>query len=219
MAVTEASTEQVAQTGLSYSYELSEDRSAPLLVMVHGRAGNLRVMWPFRRSAPPQCNVMAVQAPYPDPIGGFSWWLLQPGKERYYEEAGHAAAALRSWLERAIAYHQLTPTRTVAFGFSQGAGTLSVLLQEHPQLFDGVALLAGFVIQRAPESHPLPAIRILIAHGSNDETVPISVAHQGAEYLRARGASVELVEDPVGHKVGSSGMRRLREWTGSLLNV
>ena len=54
------------------------DASAPLLYMVHGRAGNIEVMWAFRRTAPETFSLLSVEAPQPDPVGGYSWWQVEP---------------------------------------------------------------------------------------------------------------------------------------------
>ena len=52
----------------------------------------------------------------------------------------------------------------------------------------------------------------LILAGTEDETVPVALARDAAEALRLAGATVDLREYPVGHKLNSDGMRDLREW-------
>ena len=206
------------RTGLRYRYLAASDSAAPVVYLIHGRAGNREVMWAFRRSLPESCTIIAPEAPLADPIGGYSWWLVEPGRNHRPEALG-AADQLGAFIRSVESLHGLSPRLRLALGFSQGAGTLSVLMQREPLLFRGVGLLAGFVI-RLPDSlsgEMLP--EILMAHGSADEVVPVADARAGCAYLRERGFPVEFIEDPVGHKVGTAGMRRLREWAGSLLGL
>jgi len=204
------------RTGLRYRYLMASDPAAPIVYLVHGRAGNREVMWAFRRSLPEVCTIIAPEAPLADPIGGYSWWLVEPGRNHQPEALG-AADRLGAFIRSVESLHGLSPCLRLALGFSQGAGTLSVLTQREPLLFRGVGLLAGFVI-RLPDALPAETLpEILMAHGSADEVVPIADARAGYVHLRERGFPVEFVEDPVGHKVGTSGMRRLREWAGSIV--
>lgn len=180
---------------------------APLLFLVHGRAGNKDVMWTFSRSVPEDWGIIAPQAPLNDPIGGFSWWLIDSLTRA--EDIEHAAKTLRDFiLQHSNPNH---PRALIAAGFSQGAGLLSLLLQREPQLFKGVALLAGFVL-KAPSVASAERARIFVGHGTLDKTVSIETALQGAERLRSQGFSVEFHQDPVGHKIGSATMRSLKQF-------
>src|SRR5262245_26898267 len=71
--------------GIQFKYELGPDPGAPLFILVHGRAGNFDLMWTFRRCLPEGVHIFALQAPIPDPIGGYSWWDIA-------DKAGNAAA-------------------------------------------------------------------------------------------------------------------------------
>ena len=199
---------------LEYRIREPSDPSAPLLFLVHGRAGNKDVMWAFARSVPESWGIIAPQAPLSDPVGGYSWWLVDsPTRSQEIEQA---ATALRSFiLEHAEARN--APIR-IAAGFSQGAGLLSLLLQREPEFFKGVALLAGFVLKptSVPDACNQQHARVFVGHGSLDETVSIQSAINGVEQLRAQGFSVEFHQDPVGHKVGSISMRAFKEFLRSL---
>jgi phospholipase/carboxylesterase len=124
-----------------------------------------------------------------------------------------AAGQLEEFIEAARARYAPQAQRIAAVGFSQGAGLLSVLLQRRPELFSRVGLLAGFVVPQ-PQGRSLDGLPILICHGSNDEVVPLAKIEDGAELLRTKGGEVQVVVDEVGHKVGSAGMRAMREFFG-----
>lgn len=208
--------QETTELGLSHQYQLNEDLESPLAFFVHGRAGDQRVMWTFRRALPDSYSLVAPQAPLSDPIGGFSWWMVQGSRVDSRAAAEQAAGALFSFMTGFISRHHLRPRHIVACGFSQGAGLLSLVMQREPGMLRGVALLAGFVLEMPefPAMRELP--KVFIAHGSQDEVVPVARAEEGASYLRSRGFEVAMSVDAVGHKVGASSMRALKEWIAAL---
>ena len=204
--------EAIDKLGLEHTYVLSSNTEAPVVLLVHGRAGSYRSMWTFRRCIPEGCHAFAVQAPYDDDQGGFTWWDILRDDAR--EKGLEAVKLLKNFLEQLPEAYQITPTRTVALGFSQGSGVLSLMVQRDPKRLAGLGILAGFVIPDKPPPDLSKSIlpEVLIAHGIADEHVPISKAKRSNEYLESLGFKTEFIEDDVGHKVGVNGMRRLKEW-------
>ncbi|MBX7144723.1 MAG: hypothetical protein K1X79_09755 [Oligoflexia bacterium] len=211
-----ASQQAVQALGLEHKLSLCSDPSAPLIVLVHGRAGTYDVMWTFRRCLPEQATIVAPQAHLFDEFGGYSWWNVEsPGSPM--EKAAEAVGRLDQFILKFSDYYKLQPRKILALGFSQGAGLLSVLLQQSRQRFCGVGLLAGFVLPTELGGQgELPPV--FIAHGLADDILPISKARQGAQHLQGLGFPVSMVEDDVGHKVGTAGMRALKEWVQKLLS-
>lgn len=187
---------------------------SPLVFFVHGRAGSLTVMSTFTRAVPESWHVVFVEAPVSDPIGGFSWWDIN-NPEGKAEQRLRSLALLTAFINGYATAHQLSPSRTVAFGFSQGAAMLSILMQQQPQTFSAVALLSGFVIQQE-QIPPGPYPAIFVAHGMDDQVITIEHALEGVQFLEEHGFKVTIQTEAVGHKVGIQGMRALREWVGRL---
>ncbi len=205
--------------GLAHKYQLNSESSAPLIFLVHGRAGNLDVMWTFKRCVPAHWNIVAPQAPLVDPIGGFSWWVVgdEIPKSETKANATTASEKLYAFMQNSIAHYKLSPKFVVGAGFSQGSGVLSCLIQNHPQVLRGVGILAGFTVKLSEvplQGAELPAV--FWAHGSKDETIPLERAKKGEEFLKALGLSVETIVDPVGHKVGTNGMKAFSAWLRKL---
>jgi phospholipase/carboxylesterase len=214
LMLTTATPDLIAKTGLHYQYELAPDPTAPLYLLVHGRAGNFQVMSTFRRAIPEGCTVILPQAPLVDPIGGFSWWqVAEATQEERFQHVESASAQLLEFLTKVEKLHHLKPTKRIAFGFSQGAALLSWAFHREPHTFAGIALLAGFIFELPfnKDLH-LTLPQIFVAHGTIDDTVPVTQARRGVEYLKAQGLSVEYHEDEVGHKIGSAALRALKEW-------
>jgi phospholipase/carboxylesterase len=192
-----------------YLFEPGETARSPLFILVHGRAGNVRIMSGISRSLPSGSARLFIQAPVPDPIGGFSWWLLEDPDADPWQ----ASFALDRILVEILPQLGIEPRIAAGIGFSQGGGVLGMALQRNSRLLKGLALLASFVI-RSPEPVPSGAAPdVFIAHGSDDTVVTIDEAEKGARYLTTElGWPTTMVVDSVGHKVGVQGMRGLKEW-------
>lgn len=206
----------IAKLGLSHTLKLGRDPTAPLVVLVHGRAGDGKVMGIFKRSIPEHWNILAPQAPLSDPIGGYSWWPFDI-REGFVAAADGAASMVFSFIESAIEHYGLAPSILTAIGFSQGGALLSIAIQREPERFNGVGFLASFVVKNRDldlGARKLPSV--FIGHGRKDETVPIQLAEEGRRHLEEKGYAVTFVDDPVGHKIGPSAMRALGSWMREL---
>lgn len=203
--------------GLSFVYRLCGDASAPLIVLVHGRAGNGDVMWAFERTLPQHANVVSFEAFLPDPIGGFSWW---EASTRSVPEADvvRARDRLDSALQRFQELFDLRPMKLIALGFSQGSVLLSAGVLTGVLRLDGLGVMAGFVSGLGDGALVKGRPEVYIAHGSADEVVSVDRARTGVERLKSAGLSVTYVEEEgVGHKLGIAGMKGLRTWLEQLV--
>ncbi len=212
----EATPEAIRKLGLIHNYSFCDDQTAPLIYFIHGRAGNDNVMWLFRRSLPEKVNIISLQAPLDDEIGGYSWWPVGGDKSEEYDIALQSAQKAARFTHQAPSYYDLTPVSTLAFGFSQGSGLITLLVQEEQVHLDAIAILAGFVMKRTSEPAPTWP-QIFWGHGTTDEIIPIERARKDRDKLLSEGAAVEFCEEEVGHKIGSQTMKALKSWVESKL--
>jgi phospholipase/carboxylesterase len=203
--------------GLRFIHRLCGDVTAPLIILVHGRAGSAQVMWAFDRTLPEHANVVSFEAFLPDVLGGFSWWDMA-SDQPIEPEIMRARDRLHFAIERYSELFSLTPHKTIALGFSQGSVLLSASVLTGVLRLDGLGILAGFVskvgepglIQARPE--------VFVAHGSADEVLSVEKARKGVQRLKSYGLPVTYIEEEgVGHKLGISGMRGLKEWIGKIV--
>jgi phospholipase/carboxylesterase len=201
---------EVSEVGLVHARWIRAEESAPLVVMIHGRAGKAAVISAFAGSMPERTNLFAPQAGIPD-LDGFSWWPI----EQRFDVSLAVAAAEKVYTAVNAACHNygINPRAFYLLGFSQGGALAATLFQLYPHVFSGLALLAGFVPRVLEQKVLSPhSRRVLIAHGLEDEVIPVKHAHEAASFLEASGAEVLLHLDPVGHKLGTAGMRQLKTW-------
>jgi len=198
--------------GLKFIHRACGDAQAPLIILVHGRAGNAQVMWAFDRTLPERANVVSFEAFLPDALGGFSWWDMA-SEQPIEPEIMRARDRLQFAIERYVELFSLQPAKTIALGFSQGSVLLSAAVLTGTLRLDGIGVLAGFVSKVGGPSliqgHP----SVFVAHGDADDVLSVEKARKGVQRLKSYGLSVTYVEEEgVGHKVGVQGMRGLKEW-------
>jgi len=218
--------EQQKKCALRYRLHLPIDGELKgLVLMVHGRAGSLDSKWVFGRAfSRPGFAIVAPEAPLVDDLGGFSWWKI--GSDNIESKKGatdkdlevgidHLENFLTNFLEL---YPELQGKPIIASGFSQGAGLLSTLSLEKPELFSAVSLLCGFlpafVYEKSYQGQPLP--KYFIFHGTEDKIITLEKAEKYKAFLEAQGADVSYQQDSVGHKVSSAGIKALAEWLKSI---
>lgn len=135
-----------------------------------------------------------------------------PEDEAGIRESARAISALvRDERQRGIASE-----RIVLAGFSQGgAMALHTGLREGERLAGILALstMLPVAARLAAEAHPASAtVPILMAHGSADPLVPISLGEGSRDLLRSRGYDVDWRAYPMPHSLCAEEVADIRDW-------
>lgn len=194
----------------------------PVVVMVHGWAGNEGSMWIFRRLIPSGVAIITPRAPINLDDQSAVWF-------RYADTAHHpaidsvktAVATLADFLQELPYLYPIDPERLVLMGFSQGAMVCNALLLNHPQQVIGMASLAGSVPVGADgdEGPAMPDFPVFIAHGQRDKAIPIEEGRKTRTIYTQRGAHVTYGEYNVSHKMNMSGMQDLKAWLETVFRI
>ncbi|GAB4580198.1 MAG: alpha/beta fold hydrolase [Anaerolineales bacterium] len=186
----------------------------PLTLLLHGWLGDETVTWVFAPRLPKHHLLVAPRAIYEPQPGRYGWVPSLTGYPTL-SDLQPAVEALLDLLGKIKAHLDHDPSPINLLGFSQGAALAHAFALTHPHRATAIAGLAGFVPPGAETllpAQPLTGKRIFIAHGTEDETVPVAVARQGVTTLEQLGATVTYCEDPVGHKLGANCFRALGEF-------
>lgn len=192
-----------------------------VLLMIHGITGDENSMWVFGRKFSSSYLIVAPRAPFTAQPFGYSWRDVEkhPLQTDFGMPALHmlesSAEALIRLVDEYTASLKVEAHQFDVVGFSQGAAMVSVLGLVYPNRIRKMGVLAGFVPSGLDEyisQKPLADKKVFVAHGTKDETVIIDRAHEAVNLFQQAGAEVTFVEDEVGHKLGTNGMKALEEF-------
>jgi phospholipase/carboxylesterase len=110
----------------------------------------------------------------------------------------------------------IAPERIVLGGFSQGCAMALMTGLRYPYRLGGIVALSGY-LPLAPttqaERHPAnQAARIFMAHGLQDNIVPMARALASRDLLLAQGDAVQWRDYPMAHSVCGPEVLALNAW-------
>ncbi len=184
----------------------------PVFVMLHGWTGDENSMWIFASRLPADAILLSPRGLYESPLGGYSWYpkLGKPWPD--LDDFETAIAALTGVLS-IDNFPQGDFSQLRLVGFSQGAAfTYCFALAQTIQI-RALAGLSGFAPEgasRLVEDQPLKDMPVFIAHGLQDQLVPIERARQSVAILEQAGAIVSYCEHQAGHKLNADCFRSLQ---------
>lgn len=187
-----------------------------MILLLHGYSGDENSMDVFTRSLPRDAWLISPRAPFLTSTGGYSWSSISTNSSRTTETLIDQARLLwfqiPEWQKLIKAEEELS--RSIV-GFSQGGAMALLISLLYPSQVIKTACLSGYLPEGTETLLPyniLQGRQYLIAHGIDDDIVPVERARQAAQYLQAHGAQVTYCENKVGHKVAASCLHSLSEF-------
>jgi phospholipase/carboxylesterase len=190
---------------------------ARFMLLLHGWTGDENSMWVFARKFPADMWIAAPRGPHAAKEGGYSWRALRSVQDSDWGlptllDLKPAADSLIRMVDDVSASIDVDATQFDVAGFSQGGALTNLLALLYPQRIRKVAVLAGFMpggVDDLLARHVLAGKQFFVAHGIQDNLVPVERARQSIELLEQAGAQVTFCEAEVGHKVSADCLRGL----------
>ena len=192
----------------------------PTILALHGwgaSAHDLLGLAPYLHGG--QALVLCPQGPFGFEIGpgvrGYGWFPLG---ERGLDpvEFRKGAAALRAFVDEALARYPVERRKVVVLGFSQGGVMAYDLALREPGRFAGLAALSAWLPKPLSESIPaLPehaGMPVLVQHGTADPMIEVARARESRDLLAARGVGLTYREYEMGHEIRPEALRDLVGW-------
>lgn len=187
-----------------------------VMLLLHGHLGNENAMWILTKPLSKDYFLLAPRAPVATGEEQYSWHEIEPqwpSMQTYEALAKQLLARTDHWLgEQDIDSYQYD-----VMGFSQGAVMAYALAILYPDRIGKVAALAGFIprIWRDQlDSVSLADKAFFVAHGTQDDIIPIEKAHQTATWLEQKGAQISFCKADIGHKLSANCFNGLGEFFG-----
>jgi phospholipase/carboxylesterase len=188
-----------------------------LLVLLHGWTGDENSMWIFTRGLSPDYWIIAPRAPHAADPSGFSWRPLHASTFGMpsLDMLSPAAGELIKLIDEYSASVKLDALQFDLVGFSQGAAMTNLIGMLYPHRIRKMGVLAGFVpagLEELIQQKPLAGKKIFVAHGTQDQMIPIDRARASMALLEQAGAQIIFCEDEVGHKLSVNCLRALESY-------
>ena len=209
-----SNTHQMTYNGWTMRVRHATQEPARFMLLLHGWTGDENSMWVFTRKLQADMWIAAPRAPHPADRGGYSWRALQPGTWGLptLSDLKPAADSLVRLVDDVSASIGVDGSQFDVAGFSQGGALTNVLALLYPQRVRKAAVLAGFMpggVDHLLARRVLADKPFFVAHGTQDDLVPLERAQQSIALLKSAGAQVTFCEAEVGHKVSADCLRGL----------
>ena len=202
--------------GYDYRFEAGTDRTAPVLLMLHGTGGDENDLIPLARLVAPTSDIVS-------PRGN----VLENGAARYFrrlaegvfdlEDLAERTAQLLRFVSAASERHGFTTARVIALGFSNGANVAASMMLTDPTVLRHGILLRAMVPFEPAKLPDMTACTALLAAGRTDRMIPGVQTERLAGLMRSAGTRVELKWQEAGHGIVQGDVNDardfLRGWT------
>lgn len=182
-----------------------QDQPVKIMLLLHGHLGNEKSMWILTSRLPDSYIYIAPRAPVKTGEYQYSWHEISP----QWPDLDHYHGLAQKLLERVYSWcddNNLECDQLDIMGFSQGAVMAYALAFLYPEKIGKVAALASFIPQSWKSEIDTISIEsksFFIAHGTEDEIIPIQKASKTADWLEENGADVTFCKADIGHKLSA----------------
>ncbi len=185
-----------------------------VMLLLHGHQGNENAMWILAKPLPKNYYLLAPRAPLKTGENQYSWHEITPQWpqiQTYKNLAEQIISRVDQWIEE----QTMNGEKYDIMGFSQGAVMAYALALIFPERIRKVAALAGFFPQSWQEQLDLKSAAgksFYIAHGTQDDIIPIKQAQQTAQLFEENGAHVTFCQADIGHKLSKNCFKGLGQF-------
>jgi len=198
-------------SGSGFIHRFVPGSGPSVLVLLHGTGGDEHSLLPLGAA-------LAPGAPMLSPRGQ----VLEGPHARFFrriaegvfdqDDLRRRTEDLASFLQGAIAQHELQGKRLLAVGFSNGANIAASLLLRRPGLIHEAVLFRA-MLPFEPETLPvLQGTRVWLGAGRRDPIVPHASIERLAAVLREAGAAVRMDWRDSGHQLEADEVADARRW-------
>lgn len=190
-----------------------------LIILLHGIGSNEEDLYRLAPKFPPGFVVVAARAPYTLGSGKYTWFELafhNGNRVINAEQAEKSRLVINTFITQLSDKYNIDKEKVFLGGFSQGGIMSYSVGLTFPQKVSGIFILSSRLL---PEVKPLIKTReelqdldIFIAHGKNDQVLPLSYAHDALSFVKTLTDNITFREYAMDHTISDEEMADLVQW-------
>ena len=187
------------------------------LILLHGVGSNEKDLFSLADQLPRDFYVIAPRGQFTLSAGKYAWYNVDfsTGKP-VYDTAQEISS--REIIKKFIAQlkQKYGINEIYLGGFSQGAIMSYSIGLTSPKEVKGIVSLSGrLLLEIRPsiiKNADLQQLKVFVAHGMQDNTLPIHYAREAKAYLENLGVQLSYHEYELGHQINGAVIKDLNDW-------
>lgn len=187
------------------------------IILLHGVGSNEQRLFNFADQLPDDFLIIAPRGQFVAGAGRYAWYHVDfsTGKPVINKEQELMSRML---IRKFVAQvkQKYSVDEIYLGGFSQGAIMSYSIGLTNPNEIMGIISLSGRLLEEVRPlitlNEDLQKLKVFIAHGIQDNTLPVAYAREAKQYLENAGVSVNYHEYPMGHQINSAVLSDLKGW-------
>jgi phospholipase/carboxylesterase len=209
------------RTGLVLKYLVQEPKvkstKKKAIILLHGVGSNEEDLFSIANSLPGEYLIISARGQYRLGAGRYAWYNIDfsTGKPVFNaEQEASSREIIKTFIKQVKEKYQVD--ELYLGGFSQGAIMSYSLGLTHPGELQGIVSLSGRILEEikplVKKEIYLTELKVFVAHGQQDSTLPIQYARAAKHYLKDLGVQLTYHEYQSGHQVSNEVLRDLNNW-------
>jgi len=187
------------------------------IILLHGVGSNEEDLFSLADQLPGDYYIVAARGQYTLGGGRYAWYNVDFSTGKPVINAGQELSSrelLKQFIEQLKQKYSLE--EVYIGGFSQGAIMSYSVALTSPEQVRGVIALSGRVLEpiqaSVTKNEKLSHLKIFVAHGTQDGTLPVYYAQQAKGFLQTLNVSLAYHEYTMGHQINVEVLKDLITW-------
>ncbi|RDV16601.1 esterase [Pontibacter diazotrophicus] len=187
------------------------------IVLLHGVGSDEQDLFSLADHLPADFIVISARGPFSVGPERFAWYNVDFSTGKPLINAAQELSSrevIREFLAQIKQKYSLQ--EVYLGGFSQGAIMSYSIGLTHPKEVDGVIAFSGRVLENiqsiVTKNEELHRLKVFVAHGVQDGTLPVHYARQAKAFLQNLGVALTYHEYNMGHQINSGVLMDLEAW-------
>jgi phospholipase/carboxylesterase len=187
------------------------------IILLHGVGSNEQDLFSLAGQLPLDFYIISPRGQFILGEGRYAWYNVDFSMGKPVYNSGQELSSrevITTFVEQVKEKYNLA--EVYLGGFSQGAiMSLSIGLT-HPKDIQGIIAFSGRLLEEIKplikKNNFLQQLKVFVAHGVQDNTLPVYYARQAKDYIESLGIPLSYHEYAIGHQISNNVLHDLNHW-------